>query len=178
MDALLPTLYFGRPIVAYNGRFSPELAFTLMQEHGVTHTFLFPTALKAMMKAYPEPRKEFRLKLQAIMSAGEAVGDAVFAYCREHGLRPYIGVFEPGHVRHVGAYLDKGWIEPPIALKVSFSDFAPFGLPPRAEFAGMYGEIIEMVLPGVPVEWFVTCWGPSIWELAPATMSFGRTSTA
>ncbi|MBA2672174.1 AMP-binding protein, partial [Ramlibacter sp.] len=84
MDALLPSLYFGRPIVAYNGRFSPELAFTLMQEQGVTHTFLFPTALKAMMKAYPEPKKQFRLKLQAIMSAGEAVGDAVFAYCRQH----------------------------------------------------------------------------------------------
>lgn len=82
MDALLPSLYFGRPIVAYNGRFGPELAFTLMQEHGVTHTFLFPTALKAMMKAYPRPRAQFRLRLQAIMSAGEAVGDAVFAYCR------------------------------------------------------------------------------------------------
>ena len=83
MDALLPTLYFGRPIVAYNGRFSPELAFTLMQEQGVTHTFLFPTALKAMMKAYPEPRRNFKLKLVAMMSAGEAVGDAVFAYCRD-----------------------------------------------------------------------------------------------
>ena len=83
MDALLPTLYFGRPIVAFNGRFSPELAFTLMQEQGVTHTFLFPTALKAMMKAYPEPRRQFRLKLQAMMSAGEAVGDAVFGYCRD-----------------------------------------------------------------------------------------------
>lgn len=83
MDALLPALYFGRPIVAYNGRFSPELAFTLMQDHGVTHTFLFPTALKAMMKAFPQPRRQFRLKLQAIMSAGEAVGDAVFAYCRD-----------------------------------------------------------------------------------------------
>jgi acetyl-CoA synthetase len=83
MDALLPSLYFGRPIVAYNGRFSPESAFTLMQEHGVTHTFLFPTALKAMMKAYPRPRDRFKLKLQAVMSAGEAVGDAVFAYCRE-----------------------------------------------------------------------------------------------
>jgi acetyl-CoA synthetase len=83
MDALLPSLYFGRPIVAFNGRFSPELAFTLMQEHGVTHTFLFPTALKAMMKAFPRPRERFDLKLQAIMSAGEAVGDAVFAYCRE-----------------------------------------------------------------------------------------------
>jgi acetyl-CoA synthetase len=84
MDALLPTLYFGRPIVAFNGRFSPELAFTLMQEHGVTHTFLFPTALKAMMKAYPAPELQFHLKLQAMMSAGEAVGDAVFAYCRDH----------------------------------------------------------------------------------------------
>src|SRR5262249_41114879 len=79
----LPSLYFGRPIVAYNGRFSPELAFTLMQDHGVTHSFLFPTALKAMMKAFPEPKKQFRLKLQALMSAGEAVGDAVFAYCRD-----------------------------------------------------------------------------------------------
>jgi acetyl-CoA synthetase len=83
MDALLPSLYFGRPIVAYNGRFSPELAFTLMQEHGVTHSFLFPTALKAMMKAYPEPRKQFSVKLQGVMSAGEAVGDAVFDYCRD-----------------------------------------------------------------------------------------------
>jgi len=83
MDALLPTLYFGRPIVAFNGRFSPELAFTLMQQHAVTHSFLFPTALKAMMKAYPKPRAHFRLKLQGIMSAGEAVGDAVFGYCRE-----------------------------------------------------------------------------------------------
>lgn len=83
MDALLPALYFGRPIVAHNGRFSPELAFALMQEHGVTHSFLFPTALKAMMKAFPEPSRQFRLKLQAIMSAGEAVGDAVFAYCRD-----------------------------------------------------------------------------------------------
>ena len=83
MDALLPSLYFGRPIVAFNGRFSPEVAFEILHTHGVTHTFLFPTALKAMMKAFPEPRARFRLQLQAIMSAGEAVGDAVFAYCQQ-----------------------------------------------------------------------------------------------
>jgi len=82
MDALLPTLYFGRPIVAFNGRFSPELAFSLLQQHGVTHSFLFPTALKAMMKAYPQPGKHFKLKLEGLMSAGEAVGDAVFDYCK------------------------------------------------------------------------------------------------
>ncbi len=83
MDALLPTLYFGRPIVAYRGRFSPESAFGLMQRHRVTHTFLFPTALKAMMKAVPTPRAHYDLSLRAIMSAGEAVGDAVFAWCRD-----------------------------------------------------------------------------------------------
>jgi acetyl-CoA synthetase len=94
MDALLPTLYFGRPIVAYNGRFSPQTALELMGECGVTHTFLFPTALKAMMKAYPGTpqrtvRQQFKLKLQAIMSAGEAVGDAVFAYCEQQlGVKP------------------------------------------------------------------------------------------
>ena len=83
MDALLPTLYFGRTIVAYQGRFDPERALALMAEHRVTHSFLFPTALKAMMKAVPAPRQRFKLKLQAIMSAGEAVGDAVFHWCRE-----------------------------------------------------------------------------------------------
>ncbi len=82
MDALLPTLYFGRPIVAWNGRFSPDAAFELMQRHCVTHSFLFPTALKAMMKAYPAPQSHFELRLQAMMSAGEAVGDAVFQYCQ------------------------------------------------------------------------------------------------
>jgi acetyl-CoA synthetase len=83
MDALLPSLYFGRPIVAFNGRFAPELAFEILASHRVTHTFLFPTALKAMMKAVPQPRARYRLRLQAIMSAGEAVGDAVFAYCQQ-----------------------------------------------------------------------------------------------
>ena len=84
IDSLLPTLYFGREIVAYQGRFGAETAFEILERYGVTHTFLFPTALKQMMKAVPEPRRRFpALRLQAIMSAGEAVGDAVFGYCRE-----------------------------------------------------------------------------------------------
>jgi acetyl-CoA synthetase len=81
MDALLPTLYFGMPIVGYRGRFSADVAFRLMEKYGVTNTFLFPTALKMMMKACPAPRKQYQLKLRAIMSAGEAVGDAVFNWC-------------------------------------------------------------------------------------------------
>ena len=80
MDALLPTLYFGRPIVASRARFSAVSAFQLMEKYKVTNSFIFPTALKMMMKAVPEPRDHYRLKLRAIMSAGEAVGDAVFGW--------------------------------------------------------------------------------------------------
>lgn len=83
MDALLPSLYFGMPIVGYRGRFSAETAFRLMEKYGVTNTFLFPTALKMMMKAIPAPREHYRLRLRAIMSAGEAVGDAVFHWVQD-----------------------------------------------------------------------------------------------
>ncbi len=83
MDALLPTLYFGRPIVGYRGRFDAERAFELMERYRVTNTFLFPTALKLMMKAVPNPRERYDLKLRAIMSAGEAVGATVFDWCQE-----------------------------------------------------------------------------------------------
>jgi acetyl-CoA synthetase len=88
MDALLPTLYFGCTIVASSGRFTPQTALELMGLCAVTHTFLFPTAIKAMMKAYPAASgqtvaKHFGLRLQAIMSAGEAMGDAVFGYCAQ-----------------------------------------------------------------------------------------------
>src|SRR3546814_182986 len=82
MDALLPTLYFGHPIVGTRGRFTPERAFELMERYQVTNTFLFPTALKMMMKAVPVPASRYRLALRAIMSAGESVGETVFEWCR------------------------------------------------------------------------------------------------
>lgn len=83
-DALLPTLYFGRTIVASRARFDADLALKLMERHRITHTFLFPTALKAMMRVAPEPHASHpRLALRSIMSAGEAVGEGVFAYCRD-----------------------------------------------------------------------------------------------
>ncbi len=94
MDALLPTLYFGCTIVAFGGRFAPRTALELMQRCNVTHTFLFPTAIKALMKAYPGSAQrtvaqQFGLRLQALMSAGEAMGDAVFGYCQEQlGVTP------------------------------------------------------------------------------------------
>jgi acetyl-CoA synthetase len=83
MDALLPTLYFGQPIVGYRGRFDPERALRLMEKYQIRNTFLFPTALKLMMKAFPRPRERFDVNLRSIMSAGEAVGTTVFAWTQQ-----------------------------------------------------------------------------------------------
>jgi acetyl-CoA synthetase len=110
MDALLPTLYFGRPIVAFQGRFTPERAFELLARHRVTHSFLFPTALKAMMKAVPEPRAQYRLALRAVMSAGEPVGDAVFDWCRNALGVPVNEMFGQTEINYIvgncGGYVD------------------------------------------------------------------------
>jgi acetyl-CoA synthetase len=83
MDALLPTLYFGQPIVGYRGRFEPEHALALIERYQVRNTFLFPTALKLMMKAHPRPREAFDINLRSAMSAGESVGTTVFEWARE-----------------------------------------------------------------------------------------------
>jgi len=84
MDALLPAWLFGIPILGYRGRFDAEKAYYLLEKYGIRNSFLFPTALKLMMKAVPEPRKRFDLNLRSIMSAGESVGVTVIEWAREH----------------------------------------------------------------------------------------------
>jgi acetyl-CoA synthetase len=82
-DALLPAWYFGLPILGYRGRFDAERAYYLLEKYAIRNSFLFPTALKLMMKAVPEPRKKYDLQLRSVMSAGEAVGVTVIEWARE-----------------------------------------------------------------------------------------------
>ena len=84
MDALLPSWRFGIPILGYRGRFDAEKAYHLIEKYGIRNSFLFPTALKLMMKAVPEPRRKFSLGLRSVMSAGESVGVTVFEWAKEH----------------------------------------------------------------------------------------------
>ena len=84
MDALLPSWNFGIPILGYRGRFDAEKAYYLLEKYGIRNSFLFPTALKLMMKAVPEPKKKYNLNLRSVMSAGESVGVTVIEWAREH----------------------------------------------------------------------------------------------
>jgi acetyl-CoA synthetase len=83
MDALLPSWHFGIPILGYRGRFDAERAYYLLEKYGIRNSFLFPTALKLMMKAVPEPKGRFDISLRSVMSAGESVGVTVIEWARE-----------------------------------------------------------------------------------------------
>ena len=82
-DVLLPVWRFGMPLLGYRGRFDAEKAFALIEKYGVRNAFLFPTALKMMMKAVPDPKSRYDLDLRTIMSAGEPVGETVCRWAQE-----------------------------------------------------------------------------------------------
>ena len=82
LDVLLPSLYFGVPVVAHRARkFDPEEAFALMARHAVRNAFLPPTALK-MMRPVPTPRDRFGLALRSVASGGEALGEDILAWSK------------------------------------------------------------------------------------------------
>ena len=82
LDVLLPSLYFGIPVLAHRARkFEPEEAFALMARHGVRNAFLPPTALK-MMRQVPSPRR-FGHRLRSVASGGEPLGEDILEWGRE-----------------------------------------------------------------------------------------------
>src|SRR6516225_712597 len=83
LDVLLPSLYFGIPVLAHRARkFDPEEAFALMARHGVSNAVLPPTALK-MMRQVPAPRERFGHRLRSVASGGEALGEDILGWCRQ-----------------------------------------------------------------------------------------------
>jgi acetyl-CoA synthetase len=83
-DALLPSWHFGVPVLGYRGKFDAEKACYLMEKYRIRNTFLFPTALKLMMKAVPRPAEKYSLNVRSVMSAGESVGVTVIDWAKEH----------------------------------------------------------------------------------------------
>ncbi|MBO0737273.1 MAG: acyl-CoA synthetase [Alphaproteobacteria bacterium] len=82
LDVLLPSLYFGVPVLAHRARkFDPEEAFALMARHGVRNAFLPPTALK-MMRQAPAARHRFAHRLRSVASGGEALGEDILDWGR------------------------------------------------------------------------------------------------
>jgi acetyl-CoA synthetase len=74
LNVLLPSLYFGVPVVARKfDKFEPLAAWELICDLGIRNVFIPPTALKMMRGAVPADLHE-RLALRTIFSGGESVG--------------------------------------------------------------------------------------------------------
>jgi acetyl-CoA synthetase len=82
LNALLPSLYLGVPVVASRFmKFDPEAALLLMESMKVRIAFIPPTALR-MLKSASGIAERFRLDLRAVCSAGEALGRETYDWAR------------------------------------------------------------------------------------------------
>jgi len=82
LNALLPCLYFGVPVVASRfEKFDAEAALTLMERMRVRNAFIPPTALR-MLKGAPGIIQRFDLDLRSVGSAGEALGRETYDWAR------------------------------------------------------------------------------------------------
>lgn len=82
LDVLMPSLYFGVPVVASRAaKFDPEAAADLMARHEVRNVFLPPTALRLLRQAGVEPRAR-GVRLRSLASGGEKLGDDVIEWGR------------------------------------------------------------------------------------------------
>ncbi len=82
MDALIPSLYYGVPVLGYDGsKFDPDKACNLMERYRVKNSFIPPTALKMLRQADSVSKHD--VALRSIMSAGEALGSELFHWGKE-----------------------------------------------------------------------------------------------
>lgn len=77
-DIVFPALYYGRPIVAYEGGpFDPDAAFRTIERFGVSIFFAPPTALRMMMNV-DDPADHYDVdSVRVIPSGGESLGQSI-----------------------------------------------------------------------------------------------------
>jgi acetyl-CoA synthetase len=93
--------YFGQTVVAGQGKVTPEWILDFVSAHGVTHTFLTPTALKRMARI-ESPRLTWpELKLRAIGTGGEPCPSAVLDWSQSQlgiPVNEFYGLTEVNHL--------------------------------------------------------------------------------
>jgi acetyl-CoA synthetase len=75
-DTVLPAWFHGHTVVASQRRFDAEWSFSFMERHGVTHSFMTPTALKRLAQVQDPRRRWPRLRLRTVWTGGEPLPGA------------------------------------------------------------------------------------------------------
>jgi acetyl-CoA synthetase len=70
-DTVLPAWFHGHTVVASQHRFQADWAFSFIARHGITHSFMTPTALKRLALVDAPRRRWSELKLRTVWTGGE-----------------------------------------------------------------------------------------------------------
>lgn len=83
LDALLPSLHHGVPVVARPiTKFDPEEAYALMAAHDVRNVFIPPTALR-MLRSAKNPKGRHDVRLRTLGSGGESLGAETYEWGKD-----------------------------------------------------------------------------------------------
>lgn len=82
LDLVLPAWMSGQTVVASQHRFDAEWAFDFMQKHGITHSFMTPTALKRLAEI-PDAGQRFDLALRVVCTGGESLPGEIVRWATE-----------------------------------------------------------------------------------------------
>lgn len=142
LNALLPALFFGVPVVfGPFRRFDPEEAFALIADAGVTNAFLPPTAIR-MMRAADRPRR-YPIPLRTIGAAGERLGAEAYEWGKDAlglAINEFYGQTECNYV--LGASAALGVSKPgAIGMPIPGHTVAVIDAEGRALPSGVEGEI-------------------------------------
>jgi acetyl-CoA synthetase len=72
-DTVFPAWFHGHTIVATQHRFNAEWAYEFMARHGVTHSFMTPTALKRLAQVEAPRQRYPKLVLRTVWTGGESL---------------------------------------------------------------------------------------------------------
>lgn len=83
-DVVFPSLFYGKPIVAYTAdeNFDPATAMDLIERYDVTNFFAPPTALR-MMEQLDSPGQWDVSSIRCIPSGGESLGQTIVEWAQE-----------------------------------------------------------------------------------------------
>ena len=100
LDLVLPAWQHGQTVISTNHRFTAEWAFEFMERHGVTHSFMTPTALKRIAEVR-QPRRKWQLSTRVICTGGESLPGEVMRWAEdEFGIvcNEFYGLTEFNHM--------------------------------------------------------------------------------
>lgn len=100
LDLVLPAWLSGQTVVASQHRFDAEWSFAFMARHGITHSFMTPTALKRLAEV-AQPRARWDLALRVVCTGGESLPGEIVRWAeRELGItcNEFYGLTEFNHL--------------------------------------------------------------------------------